>query len=254
MTSLFGPKKSLRRAILIVLAIGMLVFCVIALPSVFDRGHVIDDIVHGGAFQIALICCVPMLLAIIGIGFTARNPESRLNSRLIVYPYSLLVVLSITFPFIVPQIHDRVTASALVARGVPVQARFVREFATECGRSGFCTVNIEYSFIPHGRNNLVNGYTRVGSSARDPDPEYNYIINTRTVPILYDPGDPTRSMLFWNDQIARQATWGYTLGMIGIFFGIGALVWAFFVVIVEISIRQQRRKIANNALPSVRNV
>lgn len=249
MTRVFGPRKSFQRAIWLVLAIGMLVFCGLAVPSLFDRGHVIDDIVHGGALQIALVCSLPLLLAILGIGFTGRHPTSRLNSRIMVYPYSLMVVLSIMLPFIVPIMHDRMTAYALVARGVPMQARFVREFAAECGKSGFCTVNIEYSFTPYHQTHSVAGYARVGRSTRNPDLELNYAISTRTVPILYDPGDPTRSMLFWGNQIARQASWGYAFGLIGIFLGIATLDWAFFVVIIEISIRQQRRKIAANASP-----
>lgn len=40
MTTLLGPKKSLRRAMGFVLAIGIFVFSVFALPSLFDRGHI----------------------------------------------------------------------------------------------------------------------------------------------------------------------------------------------------------------------
>lgn len=204
------------------------------------------DIVHGAAFQIALMCCVPLALAMIGIGWTARNPTSRLNSRFVVYPYSLLVVQSMMFPFTIPQIHDEMTASALVARGVPMRANLVRAFSTECGKYG-CTVDFEYSFIPIGGFHTVSGYTRVVSSGRNSHPEYDYIIGTRTIPILYDPRDPTRSMLYWQDQIARKATWGYTFGLIGIFMGISAFAWAFLVFIIEMGLRQQRRKIAAKA-------
>lgn len=237
----FGPRHSLRRAIWIILAIGVFSFGITALPSVFDRGHLVADIVHGGAFQVALVCSVPMLLAIVGIGFTIRHPTSRLNSRIGAYPYSFIVMMSMMLPFIVPQIETHMEASALIVRGVPVQARLVREFDTECGKTG-CTVDLEYRFMPPGGLHPVSGYARVGSSRRDPDTAYTYAIDTNSVPILYDPADPTRSMLYWKDRIARQATWGYTLGLIGIFLGICTVVWTFFVVIIEVGVRQQRRK------------
>lgn len=112
---------------------------------------------------------LPLSLALLGLAIVARDPNSRLNSRIAAYPYTLLVMISMMLPFIVPQIQDHMKAATLVARGIPIQAHLVRQFATECSKTG-CTTGLEYSFVPVGRHHAVSGNTRVGSSSRNPDP------------------------------------------------------------------------------------
>lgn len=109
-------------------------------------------------------------------------------------------------------------AADLRARGVPIQARLVRQFTEGCSKHG-CTTGLEYSFVPKGQIEAVRGSANEGDTSRHPNAEFNYATSTGTLPIIYDPVNPGRSLVNWNNRIRRPDPSHSAFKMIEIFTG-----------------------------------
>ncbi|MBB4047199.1 MULTISPECIES: hypothetical protein [Sphingomonas] len=119
-------------------------------------------------------------------------------------------------------------------------AQRMRSFTAGCGKAA-CTRNIVYRFTPHGQNQSVEGRLSLSTSHHDHE-EYDYVMATNNVPILYDPRDPSRAMFFWRDQIANRASprkmWDFIL-IINLIFAAAATPLG---LMMAWSIRRQRAK------------
>ncbi|WP_452664588.1 hypothetical protein [Sphingomonas zeae] len=124
--------------------------------------------------------------------------------------------------------------------GVAANAQRMRSFTAGCGKAA-CTRNIVYRFTPHGQNQSVEGRLSLSTSHHDHE-EYDYVMATNTLPILYDPRNPSRAMFVWRDQIGNRASprkmWDFILIINLIFAGAATPLG----LMMAWSIRRQRAK------------
>jgi len=215
--SVSGERGSLQQAIVLPLGLGvaMLLFC--AIPTLLTKGDVVRDVFLGTPIIISS--------ALMSLGFvftlTMRGIRQRIIRNDSPKPFFFLmfcgyiatvIVIIIGFTY-----SDHRLAVNLSAHGVPAQARLVRSFTNSCGKTG-CTIGIEYEFFPRGSRFATRGISNEGKANGNSNGEYNYIVTTGTVPILYDPTDPSRSMVYWHDNIRRQASWGFMIFDVALLF------------------------------------
>lgn len=196
---------------------GGLIACATGvMPALFDRGHRVDDVLHGAVVPVALGCCCFLTILILGI-VAMRRRVDRDRSPWLACGSTLGVLLAAGMAIVlVPAMRDHRLAADLVARGVRTPARVVHRFTEGCGKTG-CRTGIEYSFVVQGRATSVRGVTDEGETSRHASGEYLHAMATGTLPIRYDPVDPDRSMVDWNDSVRRRAAEGV--------FGTGSWVW-----------------------------
>jgi len=205
--SITGERGSRQQAIILPLGLGLAIFLFSSMPFLFAKDHALHDIFLGEPIIIASIATTLGML----FCFTIRGVRSRLVGGRSPKMFFFLMFggyyLIGFFLFVGYSLDNHHLAVDLDAHGMMAQARLVRTFIEACGKNG-CSTGIEYEFTPRGGNHLTRGTANEGNPNRYPNPEYNYAVSTGTVPILYDPENPSQSMVYWNGNIHRQASWG----------------------------------------------
>jgi len=200
---IYGP-GSLRKCILLPLGIGIMTFGWGSLPALLDHGHRADDMTHGMAMPTAISLTLFLMFLFLGMrrvrlcGDDGKSPWVYFWGTLV----SLFVLGMAAILFFCSGSYR--LAVDLSAHGIPAQAHLVRQFTEGCSKNG-CVTGLEYSFVPKGRAEPVLGFVSVGDVRQNHD-VYDYAMSTGTVPILYDQTNPSRSMVYWRDQIQRQAS------------------------------------------------
>ncbi len=203
---LLGERGSYRRIILTSLGLGSAALCTSVVRALFQRKNVGSDLLNGGAIPISIgIAIIFLLIGLLGRSSfrqdSDQNPTRDPSWRIL----GVLIAVPIAFGgFYIGR--DYLRAADLLKNGVPAPAQFVRILGKDC-RKSTCSVKIEYIFTPQGRSQPIDGIIEIPYSDHNGASEqYNYVITTRTVPIMYDRNDPSRAMLFWKDEIQRRGS------------------------------------------------
>ncbi|WP_433911204.1 hypothetical protein [Sphingomonas yabuuchiae] len=251
--SILGEMGSLQRALVGPLIVGAMLFFRTGLPALFDKGHRIDDLIHGDALPLAAGSAFLYLICTLGYWIILRRARTHnpvRTKRIGVAIIAAIVMLLAEAYFVIPDIIKYRLASDLTVRGVPAQAELIRNYARGCGKAA-CTDAVQYRFTPRGGTHPIEGTVDVLSGrARGTHDKIDYVEATGTVPILYDPKTPRRAMFFWKDDVASAATVG------GSFAGIIALNVIALIVIIPFALilwrdlaRQHRAKAENADRP-----
>jgi hypothetical protein len=100
-------------------------------------------------------------------------------------------------------------------------ARVISIYTGTCGKRG-CNTDVEYAFTapsPSGAREY-HGYKTLSFNGRTSDPNLIYAKENGSVPIAYDPGDPTNSALNFDDRVFRVSPMSNSLTVLGIFAGV----------------------------------
>ncbi|WP_343528632.1 DUF3592 domain-containing protein [Sphingomonas sp.] len=248
--SILGEEGSLHRALVGPLIVGTMLLFRTGLPALFDKGHRIDDLIHGDALPFAAGSAFLYLICTLGYWIIlrrARTHDPIRTKRIGMAIIAAIVMLLAEAYFVIPDVIKYRLASDLTVRGVPAQAELIRHYARGCGKAA-CTDAVQYRFTPRGRTHSIEGSVDVLSGrARGTHERIDYVEATGTVPILYDPQAPRRAMFFWKDDVASTATVG------GSFAGIIALNVILMIVIIPFALilwrdlAKQRRAVVENA-------
>lgn len=203
-----GERGSLRQAIVVPLIFGGIFLVAGLLPQAFSRQFRMSDYLHGSGPMLALIATSVFFTFML----TMRQMKQRsaagespspafMRNYGILYGLAILCVVGGTY-------QNHLLAMDLDTRGITEQASVVRTFIESCSKHG-CTTGVEYVYRPHNLNIVERGKANEGNVSRNDNTEYQYIQQTNTIPILYDPKHPDHSMTDWNKSVHRQASFDY---------------------------------------------
>jgi hypothetical protein len=209
---LLGANGSLKKAILLPAGVALTSLVWGAFPAMLDWRHFSEDFKHSSTIPIALILTVFLLtLTVGGREINLRTKDGR-SPWLFYWGLlgSLFLMGMLTILFFVGR-AERIDAN-LRAHGVSTQARIVREFIGDCSKHG-CSTELEYSFTPRGASKPASGFADEGDVRHHHRDEYEYAISRNTLPIVYDPTDPSVSKSNWNNRILNPSSsnWAQTL-------------------------------------------
>lgn len=94
--------------------------------------------------------------------------------------------------------------SALIARGVERDARVNYKYVDNGGRRKSFVVEFTYSLVAEDRAKMPQRKSKFSPA----ESTYNRISIGDTIPVLYDPLDPSLVRINFNNQIRRGSSWG----------------------------------------------
>lgn len=239
--SWMAPDAPLGRKLIGSGGLVLLGFCFLAWPDLLMRGSFVERVTHDHTLPVTAMLAVTLFFIQLGIAYNRRQGVSPGRRETVAAVMFLLILEAPILMVVLPEFRQYRLARDLVAHGVSTQARLVRTMGTGCGKAA-CSDELFYSFTPAGTQQPVSGSVEVTHSRGEVDPAYSYAVDTQTVPILYDPQAPGRSMLYWQDRIARRASLRDTLSISGILLAIPLVFWACMMAIGLHVMRKKRRK------------
>jgi hypothetical protein len=154
------------------------VFLKMGFPAFFDKGHVVEDLLHSGAISWSL-AAIAIGLPFLAAGGSGKVPLLRFAGTAIG-----LILLFCSVHFFQTYRFD----AALAQRGVTAQARVSRFFTGACSKHG-CSRVAEYVYTPTGSQASFNGYFDMGTDRQT----RRSVESSMLLPIIYDRAYPARS-------------------------------------------------------------
>lgn len=143
---------------------------------------------------------------------------------------------------VVWQITSYNKAAELQRHGVKTEASVVRLYNDLCGRHG-CDMSVEYEFQA-GDGKTYHGYASLAGDDYRDDPDYQYAVRQRTVPVAFDSTDPNRSDLNFRNSVFSGNPLSLALTMIAVFVGIMIVVGGLLIGMTVYVTRSAQRRAA----------